>query len=70
MGLNEFREYFRNMNSPWHFANPDDTRKVHLHNDRVIHTNRDIYSKFVVCNNETFRRTPTSSLSGDVRPLL
>jgi trans-aconitate 2-methyltransferase len=55
---NEFREYFGNMNCPWYFANPDDTRillekigyintKVHLHNDPVILTNREIYSKFV-----------------------
>ena len=56
--LNEFREYFRNMNSPWYFAKPADTRKllekigyintkVHLHNDHVILTNREIYSRFV-----------------------
>lgn len=58
MGLNEFREYFGNMNCPWYFAKPDDTRillekigyintKVHLHNDRVILTNRETYSRFV-----------------------
>jgi len=56
--LNEFREYFGNMNCPWYFAKPDDTRillekigyintKVHLHNDRVILDNREIYSRFV-----------------------
>jgi hypothetical protein len=58
MELNEFREYFRNINSPWYFAKPDNTRKllekigykdtkVQLHNDRVILTNREIYSRFV-----------------------
>ena len=58
MGLNEFREYFGNINCPWYFAKPDDTRillekigyintKVHLHNDRVILTNRETYSRFV-----------------------
>lgn len=58
MGLNEFNEYFGNMNCPWYFAKPYDTRillekigyiniKVHLHNDLVILTNREIYSNFV-----------------------
>lgn len=46
------------MNNPWYFAKSDDSNKslkkigytntkVHLHNDRVILTNRDIYSRFV-----------------------
>jgi len=46
------------MSSPWYFAKPADTRKllekigyintkVHLHNDHVILTNREIYSRFV-----------------------
>jgi trans-aconitate 2-methyltransferase len=56
--LDEFREYFRNMNSPWYFAKPDETRKllekigyistkIRLHNDRVIRRRRKIYSRFV-----------------------
>jgi hypothetical protein len=28
MELIQFREYFRNMNSPWYFVKPDDTRKL------------------------------------------
>ena len=58
MKLNEFSKYFNNMNQTWYFAKPDDTTillrkigyvniKVHLHNDRVTLTNRDIYSRFV-----------------------
>jgi len=58
MELNEFKEYFTNMNQPWYFAKPDDTTKllreigyistrVHLHSDRVSLTDREIYSKFV-----------------------
>ena len=58
MKLNEFKVYFAKMNQPWYFAKPDDTDKllreigyintgVHLHNDRVILTNRKIYAKFV-----------------------
>jgi hypothetical protein len=58
MQLNEFEEYFRNMNQPWHFAKPDGTSKllgkigyvninVHLHNECVTLSNREIYSKFV-----------------------
>jgi trans-aconitate 2-methyltransferase len=58
MQVNEFREYFRNMNNPWYFAKPDHTRKllekigyidtkVQLHNARVILTNRETYSRFV-----------------------
>lgn len=58
MNLNEFNKYFKNMNQPWCFAKPDDTTtllrkigyvniKVHLHNDRVTLTNREIYSRFV-----------------------
>ena len=58
MELNEFKEYFTNMDQPWYFAKPYDTTKllrkigyvntnVHLHNDRVIITNREIYSRFV-----------------------
>jgi trans-aconitate methyltransferase len=56
--LNEFKVYFTKMNQPWYFAKPDDTTKllrgigyintkVHLHDDRVIMTNREIYSRFV-----------------------
>jgi ABC-type phosphate/phosphonate transport system ATPase subunit len=58
MELNEFKEYFTNMNQSWYFAKPDDTRKllrkigyvnskVYLHNDHVIMTNRKVYSRFV-----------------------
>jgi trans-aconitate 2-methyltransferase len=58
MELNEFNEYFTNMNQSWYFAKPDDTTKllrkagyvnikVHLHNDRVSLTNRVIYARFV-----------------------
>jgi trans-aconitate 2-methyltransferase len=58
MQLNEFEEYFTDMNQSWHFAKPDDTSKllgkigyvninVHLHDDRVKLSNRQIYSKFV-----------------------
>ena len=58
MELNEFKEYFTNMNQPWYFAKPDDTinllreigytsTRVHLHSDRVSLTGRKIYSKFV-----------------------
>jgi len=58
MQLNEFEEYFADMNQPWHFAKPDDTSKllgkigyvninVHLHDDCVKLSNRQIYSKFV-----------------------
>ena len=56
--LNEFNEYFTNMNQSWNFAKTDDTTrllrktgyvniKVHSHNDRVTLTNREIYSRFV-----------------------
>ena len=58
MELNEFKVYFTNMDQPWYFAKPYDTTKllrkigyvntkVHLHNDMVIMTNREIYSRFV-----------------------
>jgi trans-aconitate 2-methyltransferase len=56
--LNEFNEYFTNMEQSWYFAKSDDTTKllrkigyvnikVHLNNDRVSLTNREIYSRFV-----------------------
>jgi trans-aconitate 2-methyltransferase len=58
MGLNEFKVYLTNMNQPWYFAKPYDTTrllreigyvntKVQLHDDLVIMTNREIYSRFV-----------------------
>jgi len=58
MELNEFNKYFTNMNQSWYFAKPDEATtllrkigyvyiKVHLHNDRVTLTNREIYSRFV-----------------------
>jgi trans-aconitate 2-methyltransferase len=58
MKLNEFEVYFSKFNQPWYFAKPGDTDKllrnigfintgVHLHNDRVSLTNRDLYAKFV-----------------------
>jgi trans-aconitate 2-methyltransferase len=58
MNLNEFKVHFSKFNQPWYFAKPDDTDKllgeigfidtgVHLHNDRVSLTNRDLYAKFV-----------------------
>ena len=58
MRLNEFKVYFSNMNQPWYFAKPYDTTKllreigyvntkVQLHDDLVIMTNREIYSRFV-----------------------
>ena len=56
--LNEFKEYFTNMDQSWYFAKSGDTTKllrkigyvnikVHLNNDRVSLTNREIYSRFV-----------------------
>jgi len=56
--LNEFNEYFTNMEQSWYFAKSDDTTKllrkigyvnikVHLNNDLVSLTNREIYSRFV-----------------------
>jgi trans-aconitate 2-methyltransferase len=56
--LNEFNEYFTNMEQSWYFAKSDDTSKllrkigyvnikVHLNNDRVSLTSREIYSRFV-----------------------
>ena len=56
--LNEFKEYFTNMNQPWYFAKPNNTsrllrkigyvnNKVWLHNDHVTMTNRKVYSRFV-----------------------
>jgi trans-aconitate 2-methyltransferase len=58
MKLNEFKVHFSKFNQPWYFAKPDDTDKllweigfintgVHLHNDRVSLTNRDLSAKFV-----------------------
>ena len=58
MKLNEFKVYSSKFNQPWYFAKPDDTEKilreigfintgVHLDNDRVNLTNRDLYAKFV-----------------------
>jgi len=58
MELNEFNKYFKKMNQSWYFAKPDDTTrllrkigyvniKLHLHNDSVTLTNREIYSRFV-----------------------
>jgi trans-aconitate 2-methyltransferase len=58
MQLNEFEEYFANMNQSWYFAKPEDTSKllgeigyintkVHLHNDCVNLADRKIYSRFV-----------------------
>jgi trans-aconitate 2-methyltransferase len=55
---NEFNEYFTNMYQSWYFAKSDDTTKllrkigyvnikVHLNNDLVSLTNREIYSRFV-----------------------
>ena len=56
--LNEFNEYFTNMYQSRYFAKSDDTTKllrkigyvnikVHLNNDRISLTNREIYSRFV-----------------------
>jgi trans-aconitate methyltransferase len=75
MQLNEFEEYFTDMNQPWHFAKPDETSKllgkigyvninVHLHNDCVNLTYREIYSKLVrtVIMNPFLERIPKDKI--------